>query len=82
MINLEKLSKILFYVLRNKPASQGIIVDKEGWVDINQLIFQIRQRNPQFMAVHAGHVKEILKTSDKQRFELRGNKIRACQKPD
>lgn len=79
MVNLEKLSKTLFFVLRHKPASQGIIVDKEGWVDINQLIFQIRQRNPKFMTVHAGHIKEILKTSHKQRFELKGNKLRSCQ---
>jgi putative RNA 2'-phosphotransferase len=77
MINLTKLSKTLSFVLRHNPASHGVIVDKEGWVDINQLIFQIRQRNPQFMAAHMGHIKEIIKNSDKQRFELKGNKIRA-----
>lgn len=77
MINLRQLSKTLSYVLRHNPASHGIIIDKEGWVDINQLIFQIRQRNPQFMAAHIGHIKEIIQKSDKKRFELKGNKIRA-----
>lgn len=77
MINLVKLSKTLSFVLRHNPASHGVIIDKEGWVDINQLIFQVRQRNPQFMAAHIGHIKKIIKSSDKQRFELRGNKIRA-----
>lgn len=77
MINLKKLSKTIFFILRHNPASHGIIVDKEGWTDVNQLIFQIRQRNPQFMMVHLGHIKQIIAESNKSQFELQGNKIRA-----
>jgi len=77
MVDLTKLSKTLSFILRHNPASHGVIVDKEGWVDVNQLIFQIRQRNPQFMGVHLGDIKKVIETSEKKRFDLKGSKIRA-----
>lgn len=77
MIDLKRLSKTISFILRHNPASHGVIVDKDGWAEVNQMIFQIRQRNPQFMAAHVGDIKRIIETSDKKRFELKGSKIRA-----
>lgn len=77
MVNLKKLSKTISLVLKHKPGSFGLIRDKEGWVDVNQLLFQIRKRNPSFMLAQISDIEKILETSEKKRFELKKGKIRA-----
>ena len=40
-----KLSKFLSLILRHKPETIGITLDKNGWVDINELIEKIKLSN-------------------------------------
>lgn len=77
MINLKKLSKLISLILRHRPGSFGLILDKEGWVDVNQLLFQIRRRNPSFMLAQVSDIEKIIETFEKKRFELKKGKIRA-----
>lgn len=35
---LDKISKLLSYILRHQPESIGITLDSDGWVNIDMLI--------------------------------------------
>ena len=69
-------SKTISYALRHKPEEFGLVLDKEGWVDIKT-----------FCAALAGHkggvslteedIAQIIAGSEKKRFEMSGGKIRA-----
>lgn len=80
MIDLKKLKEKIFFVLSHNPAGHGIITDKEGWTNIHQLIFQIRQLNPQFIMVNVDHIKKIVEDSKEKEFELKDSRIRIFQK--
>ena len=78
MNQIKSTSKFLSYVLRHHPESIGIQLDKEGWVNIDDLIQQanIHQR---FLDAHL--LQRVVAENDKKRFTLSpdGLKIRAEQ---
>lgn len=69
-------SKTMSYALRHRPEEFGLVLDKEGWVDVKT-----------FRAALAGHkggvslteedIAQIIAGSEKKRFEISGRKIRA-----
>jgi putative RNA 2'-phosphotransferase len=67
----KQLSKTLCYVLRHRPDSVGITLEEGGWVNIDLLC--------QAMTLTREVLVQVAREDDKQRFELDGNKIRACQ---
>lgn len=73
-----KASKFMSLVLRHSPESAGIVLEKDGWVEVSKLLSG--------MAKHGTHLSredlaEIVATSDKKRFAFSadGLKIRANQ---
>lgn len=76
-MNKIKLSKLVSYILRHKPEEYDISLDKEGWVDIPELIQQITSRHIIYDGIDINVFEEITKTSGKQRFEIKANRIRA-----
>lgn len=82
MENLEKTlnkhSKFLSLVLRHQPETIGIILDSEGWTDINILLQQMAQHQS---SLTREQLIEVVETNDKKRFQLSEdqNKIRAVQ---
>lgn len=71
-----RLSKLMSVALRHNPASFGLQLDPEGWVEVEQLVAGLRTR-PGWPAVTVEQVRHVVETSDKQRFELNGSLIRA-----
>ena len=73
-----KLSKLLSYVLRHKPDSIGIELDKEGWTDVNDLILKINKHGH---SIDTAVLEDVVQTCDKKRFayNLDKTKIRANQ---
>jgi putative RNA 2'-phosphotransferase len=73
-----KVSKTLSYVLRHKPEQIGIIIDKNGWTDVNDLLnkISIKVENVTFEVL-----EEVVAENDKQRFSFNEDKtkIRANQ---
>jgi putative RNA 2'-phosphotransferase len=75
---LKQISKSLSYVLRHRPDFVGIELEAGGWIPVEALLQAFTQ---------AGHpltaevLREVVATSDKQRFELSddGLRIRARQ---
>jgi putative RNA 2'-phosphotransferase len=75
---MKRTSKFLSLILRHEPQKIGLTLDEAGWADVSELIAK---------SVVAGHaldeamLREIVMTSDKQRFTLSGDgtRIRAAQ---
>jgi len=72
------ISKFMSLILRHEPEIIGIVLDKNGWADTNELIEGMNRVGHH---VTLDNVKEIVKTNDKQRFKFNEDytKIRANQ---
>lgn len=68
-----KLSKKISCVLRHKPESAGLKMDKHGWVSVSELI--------KALSTDMETMEKIVALNDKKRFIFSEDKsrIRACQ---
>jgi putative RNA 2'-phosphotransferase len=73
-----KLSKFLSLVLRHKPETIGIELDKAGWTDVSLLIKKCKATG---IGIDFETLKHIVETNPKKRFSFNQNqrKIRANQ---
>jgi len=71
-------SKFLSLVLRHEPERVGIRLDEAGWVAVDELLQGCRRAG---QPMSMDELREIVRTSDKQRFALSddGARIRANQ---
>lgn len=75
-MDYQKLSKEVSYALRHAPLEYELELNDEGWVDIAQLLFFLRQsRAWQGLSEKDLHV--MIEKSDKKRHEIANRKIRA-----
>lgn len=76
-MNLTKVSKYISLILRHKPETIGISLDKHGWANVNDLIKGINKTYKLNMEM----LEEIVETDDKQRYSFNEDKtkIRANQ---
>ena len=70
------VSKAISYALRHNPGQFGIALDSEGWVDIDVLCKALETHNPYAYVTRKG-IEAIISASEKKRFEIKDNKIRA-----
>lgn len=72
------ISKFLSFVLRHKPGAIGLVLDANGWADIEELI---RLANDSGQPLTWDAIAHVVATSDKQRFafDSSSQKIRANQ---
>lgn len=72
------ISKFLSLVLRHKPETIGIQLDRNGWIDVNELIDKSNKYGIQFDRETLNH---IVATNSKKRFAFNDkfDKIRASQ---
>ena len=70
-----RISKAVSYALRHRPDEFGLKLDSKGWVDINDLTKAVSE-NLHF-AIGRQDLEEIIALSEKKRFEIVGNRIRA-----
>jgi putative RNA 2'-phosphotransferase len=69
-------SRFLSYVLRHNPTAVGVTLDEAGWTDVDTLLAAMaRHRRP----ISRGMLDALVAGTDKQRFQLRGGRIRAAQ---
>lgn len=70
-----QISKFMSYVLRHNP--KGKPISKEGWMDLKDLLELL---NNEFShAIDQKDVERVVSENDKQRFKIKGDKIRASQ---
>lgn len=73
-----RLSRRLSFVLRHRPDSVGVALDREGWAEVEALLAGLRDHgSPVSRAV----LEEVVATNPKQRFAFsaEGDRIRAQQ---
>jgi len=73
-----KISKFLSLVLRHQPETIGIVLDENGWTDIDRLIDKSAQAG---MQITPALLRHIVDTNIKKRFAIdeSQNRIRANQ---
>lgn len=76
---VEKLSKLLTYVLGRRPDEFGLVPDEEGYVGIKELL-QALHEEPGWRHIRAAHINEALITLSKPAACIEGNRIRACDR--
>ena len=69
-------SKTISYALRHRPEEFGLKLDKEGWTDIATLCEALASHKPATY-VTKQLLEQIIAGSDKKRFEISGDKVRA-----
>ncbi len=75
---LIKLSKFLCLILRHKPETIGLKLDKQGWAETNNLINLLQKQGTK---INKLIIEEIVAHDDKKRFSFNQDKskIRANQ---
>src|SRR5262245_45928915 len=69
-------SKFLSLVLRHEPERIGISLDDAGWTSVPALLDACAAHG---VPITRAELEEIVRTSDKQRFAIDGDRIRANQ---
>jgi putative RNA 2'-phosphotransferase len=81
--DLAKLSHILSYALRHNPLKYNLVLDKEGWTSISELLIALslhhhyHHNNRWLRHIEKQNLEEVVARSDKVRFEIKDDKIRA-----
>lgn len=75
---LVQLSKCLSLVLRHQPEKIGIILDEQGWTNVDELLFKMNQAG---MTISKELLVHLVETNPKKRFAFNDTQdmIRASQ---
>lgn len=85
MMNDEKaakrISKFLSLILRHHPETVNVVLDKQGFTDIDVLLKNINEFDHLPFLITREAIEEVVASNDKKRFELSadGTQIRAVQ---
>ena len=71
-----KLSKFLSLVLRHNPSAANVVLNRSGWIDVDELLNGLRSVG---WSATREELFEVVSINDKQRFSIDGNRIRANQ---
>ena len=71
-MSLIKVSRFMSLILRHKPESIGLALDKHGWADVEELIKGISKKYPFDRDI----LEEIVRTDDKQRYSFNEDRTR------
>ena len=77
--NLQRLAKILVYILERRPDEFGLVPDKDGYVKIKELIKALNEEKG-WKYVRRFHINEILYSIPNLPFEILDNRMRAKQR--
>jgi len=70
----ERLSRFLTYVLRHKPRDYPLAIDRQGFAAWQEVVDLVQQR---FYDANEQQIRDLINGSEKKRFELRGDRVRA-----
>jgi putative RNA 2'-phosphotransferase len=72
-----RLSKAISFALRHQPWVFELELDADGWVGVEQLLTALRNDRPQWQSLNQADIERVIMSSDKQRFEIQNDRIRA-----
>jgi putative RNA 2'-phosphotransferase len=70
----ERISRFLTYVLRHRPKEYPLVFDERGFVDWGDIVQLVQER---YYDITEEQIRAVVTDSDKQRFELQDDKVRA-----
>lgn len=70
----ERISRFLTYLLRHRPKEYPLVFDKRGFVEWHDVVELVQER---FYDVTEDDIRAVVTDSEKKRFELEGDKVRA-----
>lgn len=71
-----KLGKEISYALRHAPFKYGLELDDEGWVNLEDLLSALNKEK-KWGNVTVEDIEHIMEISDKKRYEIKDDRIRA-----
>lgn len=71
-----RLSKAMSYALRHAPWEYELELDEHGWVNVEQLLYSFHEEK-KWSKLDIKDIAYVVENSDKKRFEIDGNRIRA-----
>ena len=74
---LVSLSKVMSHALRHRPWLYELEHDGEGWVPVADLVSALRGQGGRWANLTESDLDEVIRTSPKARYEIRGGMIRA-----
>ena len=74
MVPPERVSRFLSFLLRHRPADYPLQFDRQGFVSWDDLVAMVQDRFPE---ITVEEIRGVIEGSDKKRFELREEKVRA-----
>ena len=74
MLPPERISRFLSYVLRHRPKEYPLGFDRYGFVSWGEVVHMLQER---FFDITEDDIRNVVLRSDKQRFELKDDKVRA-----
>lgn len=76
----KQLSKLMSLILRHEPGKFGLTLDENGFVPFDALLTAVQSKS-RWQSTSAAQIRQVVRESDKQRFEIvedaSGAKIRA-----
>jgi putative RNA 2'-phosphotransferase len=72
-----RLSKAISFALRHQPWLFELELDDEGWVSLEDLLTALHHDRPQWQSLTQADIERVISSSDKQRFEIQNDRIRA-----
>lgn len=75
-MDILKLSKEVSYAIRHAPHEYELELDKDGWVEVHQLLEALRETD-QWRNIQEEHLFSVINTSEKKRHEILDGRIRA-----
>ena len=69
-------SVLMAYILRHRPDEFGLVLDEDGFISLKELLQAIGEEEG-WSYVRRSHITEVAYTSDRERFEIQDEKIRA-----
>ena len=69
------LSKLIAYIVQHRPDEFGLALDEEGFVSLKELQQAITEEEG-WSYVRRSHIIEAIYASDRERFELKDDRIR------
>ena len=74
---LDKLGRTMAGVLRHFPERYNLRMNKQGWVDLDDFINEVRHKQRRFRWLKPHHILAIIDTDPKGRYQFRDGLIRA-----
>jgi len=73
------LSRLMSYILGNRPDEFGLVPDKEGYITTKEFLKAINEE-PNMAYVRESHVREVLLDERDGTFEIDGKKMRSTKR--